>query len=97
MTGTLISCALVAWGFARYPGRWNNIIFTILLATMMLPSQITAIPVFAMFVKLGFYNTYVPLILPAWLGANAFSVFLLKQFFRRFQGPAGCGAHRRRE
>jgi multiple sugar transport system permease protein len=83
VAGTLISCSLVAWGFARYPGRWNNIIFAILLATMMLPSQITAIPVFALFVKLGFYNTYLPLILPAWLGANAFSVFLLKQFFQK--------------
>ena len=81
--GTLVSCSLVAWGFARYPGRWNNIIFVILLSTMMLPTQITAIPVFAMFVKLGFYNTYVPLILPAWLGVNAFSVFLLKQFFEK--------------
>ena len=54
----MISCSLVAWGFARYPGRWNNIIFAVLLSTMMLPSQITAIPVFAMFVKLGFYNSY---------------------------------------
>jgi len=81
--GNLISCALVAWGFARYPGRWNNIIFAILLSTMMLPGQITAIPIFAMFVKLGFYNTYFPLIFPAWLGTNAFSVFLMKQFFQK--------------
>jgi len=83
VAGTLISCSLVAWGFARYPGRWNNIFFAVLLSTMMLPSQITAIPVFAMFVKLGFYNSYFPLIFPAWLGVNAFSVFLLKQFFEK--------------
>jgi len=80
--GTLLSTSIVAWGFARYPGRWNRVIFTVLLATMMLPGQITAIPVFAAFVKLGFYNTYVPLIFPAWLGCNAFGVFLLRQFFQ---------------
>jgi multiple sugar transport system permease protein len=81
--GTLLSTSIVAWGFARYPGRWNRIIFAVLLATMMLPTQITAIPIFAMFVKLGFYNTYVPLIFPSWLGFNAFNVFLLKQFFQK--------------
>jgi ABC-type glycerol-3-phosphate transport system permease component len=53
------------------------------MATLMLPGQITAIPVFASWVKLGFYNTYVPLIFPAWLGFNAFSIFLLKQFFQK--------------
>jgi ABC-type glycerol-3-phosphate transport system permease component len=80
--GSLIVCSLAAWGFARYPGRWNNLIFSILLGTMMIPGQITAIPVFAMFVKLGLYNTYVPLILPAWLGAgSAFGIFLMRQFF----------------
>ena len=79
--GTLVSTSIVAWGFARYPGRWNNLFFAILILTLMLPSQITAIPVFAMFVKMGFYNTYMPLILPAWLGFNAFNVFLLRQFF----------------
>ncbi|CAN5820774.1 carbohydrate ABC transporter permease [soil metagenome] len=80
--GSVISCAVVAWGFARYPGRWSGLFFGILMATMMLPAQITAIPVFTMFLKLGFYNTYVPLIFPAWLGCNAFFVFLLKQFFQ---------------
>jgi len=81
--GTLISTSIVAWGFARYPGRWNTLLFSILLATLMLPGQITAIPVFALWVKLGFYNTYAPLIFPAWLGFNAFNVFLLKQFFQK--------------
>ncbi len=79
--GAVLSCSLVAWGFARYPGRWNSLLFAILLATMMLPAQITAIPVFTMFLSLGCYNSYLPLILPAWLGGNAFFVFLLKQFF----------------
>ena len=81
--GTLVSSCVVAWGFARYSGRWNTLLFSLLMATLMLPSQITAIPVFASWVKLGFYNTYVPLIFPAWLGFNAFSIFLLKQFFQK--------------
>ena len=81
VVGTLLSCSLAAWAFARFPCRWNNLVFAILLGTMMLPSQITAIPVFAMFVKLGFYNTYVPLVFPTWLACNAFCVFLLRQFF----------------
>lgn len=81
VAGNVIVCAMVAWGFARYPGRWNRLIFAILLGTMMLPAQITAIPVFTMFLKLGFFNSYVPLILPAWLGTNAFFIFLLREFF----------------
>ncbi len=81
VAGTLLSCALVAWGFARYKVGANNLLFLLLLSTMMLPAQVTAIPVFSLFLKLGLYNTYAPLILPAWLGTNAFFVFLLKQFF----------------
>lgn len=83
VTGTLASTALVAWGFARYPGRWNSLFFALVLATLMIPSQITAIPVFAMFVKLGFYNSYVPLILPSWIGCHAFGIFLMRQFFMK--------------
>jgi multiple sugar transport system permease protein len=81
MTGVLISSALVAWGFARFKSRFNGPLFLLCLATLMLPAQVTAIPVFSLFLKAGFYNTYVPLILPAWLATNAFFIFLLKQFF----------------
>lgn len=81
VSGVLITCTLVAWGFARYKGRYTNILFMLCLSTMMLPPQVTSIPVFTMFVKLGFYNTYVPLVMGAWLGQNAFFIFLLKQFF----------------
>ena len=81
VSGTLITCTLVAWGFARYKARHNKLLFMLCLATMMLPPQVTSIPVFTMFVKLGLYNTYVPLVLGSWLGQNAFFIFLLKQFF----------------
>ena len=79
--GTLITCTLVAWGFARYRSRWTKPLFVLCLATMMLPPQVTSIPVFTMYVKLGLYNTYVPLILGSWLAQSAFFIFLLRQFF----------------
>lgn len=81
VVGVLVSSILVAWGFARFKSKWNPPLFMLCLATMMLPPQVTAIPVFVMFLKLGLYNTYAPLIIPAWLGTNAFFIFLLKQFF----------------
>ncbi|MCX7918189.1 MAG: carbohydrate ABC transporter permease [bacterium] len=82
IAGTLISTSLSAYAFACLYARWGNVIFGILLSTIMLPGQITIIPVFQLFVKLGWINTYYPLIVPAWLGTNAFSIFLLRQFFK---------------
>lgn len=81
VVGTLVTCTLVAWGFARYKARYNRPLFMLCLATMMLPPQVTSIPVFTLYVKLGLYNTYVPLILGSWLAQSAFFIFLLKQFF----------------
>jgi multiple sugar transport system permease protein len=79
--GVVASSALVAWGFARFKSNLNGPLFLICLATLMLPPQVTAIPVFVMFLKAGMYNTYGPLIIPSWLATNAFFIFLLKQFF----------------
>jgi len=78
--GTLLSCSLVAYGFSilRWPGR--DLIFYVMLSTMMLPAQVTMIPVFLIWRKLGLINTYVPLLAGAFLG-NAFFIFLLRQFF----------------
>lgn len=79
--GAVSSSAVVAYGFARmrFPGR--DALFFLMIATMALPGQVTMIPVFALFRMLGWYGTYLPLIVPAWC-ANAFFVFLLRQFFR---------------
>ena len=79
--GTVISSSLVAYGFARirWPGR--DVVFIVLLATMMLPSQVTFIPLYVIYAKLGWVGTYLPLILPTFLG-NPFFIFLLRQFFR---------------
>jgi ABC-type glycerol-3-phosphate transport system permease component len=78
--GTLASCSLAGYGFARlrFPGR--NVIFIALLATTMLPSVATLIPLFIMFQRMGWLNTYKPLIVPSFFG-NAFYIFLMRQFF----------------
>lgn len=79
--GSVISCSLVAFAFARlrWPGR--DALFVILLATMMLPPQVTMIPVFIIFKNLGWYNTLLPLWTPSFFGA-AFFIFLLRQFMK---------------
>lgn len=78
--GTLISCVLVAYGFARFRAKGLNVLFLILLSTVMLPPQVTLIPTFILFKKIGWYDTLLPLIVPAFF-ANAWDVFLLRQFF----------------
>lgn len=78
--GTLVSSSLGAFAFSRLPWRFRDTVFFLLLLTMMLPGQITMIPRFVLFSKLGWVNTYLPLIVPAWF-ANPFFVFLIRQFF----------------
>ena len=80
MAGMLFSCSLVAYGFSRFRARWINILFLVLLSTIMLPRQVTLIPVYVMFQKIGWVDTLLPLIVPAFF-ANAYDVFLLRQFF----------------
>ncbi len=77
--GQTLSSSLVAYGFARFEFRGRNVLFGLLLATMMLPSQVTQIPVFMIWRELHAIDTFVPLVLPAFLG-GAFNVFLLRQF-----------------
>jgi multiple sugar transport system permease protein len=78
--GTLLSCCLAAYGFARikWPGR--DVVFVVLLATMMLNDQVTFIPLYVIYSKLGWVGTFLPLIVPTFLG-NPFFIFLLRQFF----------------
>jgi multiple sugar transport system permease protein len=78
--GTLISCSLVAYGLARIRWRGRNALFYIIIATMMLPFQVTMVPLFVVFARLGWVDTFLPLIVPAFFG-NAFFIFLLRQFF----------------
>lgn len=80
LIGTLLSCSLAAYAFARlrWPGR--NVFFVILLATLMVPSEVTMVPRFLLFHSLGWVNTFLPLTVPSFLGAPFF-IFLLRQFF----------------
>lgn len=78
--GNLISCTLVAYGFARLRARGKNVLFVLLLATIMIPREVTIVPRFLLFSEVGLVNTFWPLILPAWFG-YPFFIFLLRQFF----------------
>lgn len=78
--GTLISSILVAYGFARFPIPGKNILFIVLISTIVLPMQATIIPLFIIFTKIGWTGTWLPLLVPAFF-ANAYDVFLLRQYF----------------
>jgi multiple sugar transport system permease protein len=80
MIGTLLSSICVAYAFARFPIPGKNILFLILIGTIILPSQVTLIPTYAFFAKIGWTGTQLPLIVPHFF-ANAYNVFLLRQFF----------------
>jgi multiple sugar transport system permease protein len=81
IVGRLLSCTLVAYGFARLRAPGRDFLFGILLATLMLPQAAVLIPRFLLFSRLGWINTFRPLIVPAWLG-EAYAIFLMRQFFR---------------
>ncbi|MDR1599091.1 MAG: carbohydrate ABC transporter permease [Oscillospiraceae bacterium] len=81
MMGTVVSSAVVAFGFARirFPGR--NVWFVVMITTMLLPSQVMMIPRFVLFNRMGWVGTYLPMTVPAFFG-GAFSIFLVMQFIR---------------
>ena len=78
--GTVVTCALVGYSFARFEYRGRNVLFFITLATLTLPAQVILIPQFVLFYKLGWINTLEPLWVPAWFGGGAFGIFLMRQF-----------------
>lgn len=79
--GTVLSASVVAYAFARLRFRGRNILFVLTLGTMMLPAQVTLIPQFILFHKLGWIETLRPLWVPYWFGGGAFFIFLFRQFF----------------
>ncbi len=81
ITGRLLSCTLVAYGFARLNAPGKDILFGIVLATLMIPNAVLLIPRFILYSELGWINTFKPLIVPAWFG-EAYAIFLMRQFFR---------------
>ncbi len=81
--GQVISCSLVAYGFARYDFKFKGFLFMVLLSSMMLPWDVTMIPQYMLFNELGWINTLKPLIIPGMLG-SAYYIFLLRQFLMNF-------------
>ena len=79
--GTVLSSAFVAYGFAKFPCKGSKFWYTCLMATMMLPSQVTLIPQYLLYYKMGMVDTYLPLIIPSILGGGAYNIFLYRQFF----------------
>ena len=85
IVGVLISCPMVAYGFSHinWPGR--DVLFVIMLMTIMIPFPVTMLPLYVLFARIGWINTYLPLVLPLFFGVP-FYIFLLRQFFMTIPG-----------
>lgn len=84
VTGTVLTCSLTAFSFARLRWRGRNVVFGLLLTGVMLPYAVTLIPTFVGWAALGALDTFIPLTLPAWFagaGGGVFNIFLFRQFF----------------
>ena len=79
--GAIFSSTLVGYGFSRLRAPGKTFLFSVLLATMMIPNNVTLLPIFVIYSRFGWLNTHIPLILPSFLGMNAFCIFLMRQFF----------------
>ena len=98
---TVISCGLVAYGFARFRFPGKKVLFALLIATLMLPNAVIIIPRYALYNQFGWVNTYMPFYVPAILGCYPFFVFMLVQFLRGLPRDLdesayidGCGSFR---
>ena len=78
--GTVLSTSIVAYALARIPFRGSRRLFMVIIATMMLPPQVTLIPRYIIFSRLGWIDSLKPLIVPQWLAFSAYNVFLLRQY-----------------
>lgn len=90
--GTLFSCSLAAFAFARMSFRGRELLFNILIISMLIPWQSLIIPQFLLFLELGWYGTYLPLIVPSFTG-SAFHIFLIRQYMRTFPRDLDEVAH----
>jgi len=82
IVGNLVSCSMAAYAFARLKFPLKNFWFALMLGTLMLPYHVTLIPQYVLFLHLDWVNTFLPLVVPKFLAADAFFIFLLTQFFR---------------
>ena len=81
LVGVIVSAPLVAYGFSKVNWKGRDAMFFIMLSTVMIPGAVTMVPTFMIFTNLGWLDTFLPLIVPAFLGGGAMNVFLIKQFF----------------
>lgn len=81
--GNVFACSLTAYAFARLRFPLKNLLFAIMLLTLMLPAHALLIPQYILYVNLGWVNTYLPLIVPKFLATDAFFIFLMIQFIRK--------------
>lgn len=81
VAGMVISSTLAGWGFSRANFWGRNFLFLLVLSTMMIPGQVTLIPLYLIFSRLHWVNTYLPLVVPAFFAAAPYNVFLVRQFF----------------
>jgi multiple sugar transport system permease protein len=81
VVGQILSASMAAFAFSRLRFRFREPLFVLVLATLMIPSHVTLVPVYMIFHTLGWLDTFLPLIAPNWLGGGAFNIFLLRQFF----------------
>jgi multiple sugar transport system permease protein len=99
--GNLLSCSLAAYAFARLRFAGRRLFFALMLGTMMLPGHVLVVPQYVMFDRLGWLNTYYPLLVPHFLATNGFYIFLMVQFMRSLPQELddaaridGCGPFR---
>jgi multiple sugar transport system permease protein len=81
--GNVISCSFAAYAFARLEFTGKTIFFALMMMTLMIPYHVVLIPQYILFLKLGWVNSYLPLIVPRFLAGDAFFIFLMVQFFRQ--------------
>lgn len=92
IVGHVLSCTVIAYAFARLRARGRDVLFLVMLATMMLPYPVTMVPLYVLFKQLGWINTVLPLTAPAFFG-SPFYIFLLRQFFMGIPRDLEDAAH----
>lgn len=86
IVGNLVACSLAAYAFARLKFPGMKLLFALLLGTLLLPYHVTLVPQYVFFNQFNLVNTFVPLVLPKFLGTDAFFIFLMVQFIRGIPG-----------
>jgi len=79
--GTVVSCSLAAYGFVKYNFKYKNIIFAVMLTVIMLPGELLAIPMYEIYMNIGWFDTYKPFYVATFFATDIFMLFLFRQFF----------------